>query len=93
MNINKFNEKARNRWYLAGTITNADYADDIALLANTPTQAEFLLDSLKRAAGGIGLHVNIDKTEYMSFNQSSDILPLKLVDNFPHPGSCVINRK
>ena len=30
-------KKARSRWYPAETIT--DYADDIALLANTPTQA------------------------------------------------------
>ena len=32
-------------------------------------QVVSLLHSLKRAAGGIGLHVNADKTEYMSFNQ------------------------
>ncbi len=39
------------------TITDADYADDIALLANTPNQAETLLHALERAAAGIGLHV------------------------------------
>ena len=38
------------------TITDADYADDIALLANTPNQAETLLHSLERAAAGIGLY-------------------------------------
>ena len=31
--------KERSRRYPAHTITDADYADDIALLANTPTQA------------------------------------------------------
>ena len=31
-------------------IMDADYADDIALLANTPTQAESLLRSLEQAA-------------------------------------------
>ena len=67
------------------TITDADYADDIALLANAPTQAETLLHSLERAAAGIGLHVNAHKTEYMCFNQTGDISPvngsaLKLVD-------------
>ena len=41
---------------------DADYADDIALIANTPAQAESLLHSLDRAAGGISLHVNADKT-------------------------------
>ena len=32
------------------TITDADYADDIAILANTPNQAETRLHSLERAA-------------------------------------------
>ena len=40
------------------TITDADYTDDIAILANTPNQAGTLLESLERTAAGIGLHVN-----------------------------------
>ena len=52
----------------ATTITDADYADDIAILANTPDQAETLLHSLERAAASIGLHVNAHKTEYMCYN-------------------------
>ena len=54
-----------------------DYADDIALLANTPTQAESLQQSLERVTSDIGLHVNTDKTEYMCFNQRGNISPLK----------------
>ena len=42
--------KKRSRRYPATTITDADYADDIAILANTPDQAETLLHSLERAA-------------------------------------------
>ena len=61
-------EKARSRWYPALTITDADYADDIALLANTCTQAESLLHNLEKEAGDIGLHGNAEKTEYMCFN-------------------------
>ena len=57
--------KERSRRYPAKTITDADYADDIALLANTPAQAETLQHSLERAAAGIGLHVNAHKTVYM----------------------------
>ena len=57
----------------AHTITDADYADDIALLANTPAQAENLLHSLEWIAASIGLRVNADKTEYMCFNQSGVI--------------------
>ena len=55
--------KESSRRYPAQTNTDADYSDDIALLANTPAQAETLLHSLERAATGIGLHVNVDKTE------------------------------
>ena len=54
--------KEKSRRYPAQTITDANYADDIALPENTPAQAESQLHSLERAAGGIGLHVNADKT-------------------------------
>ena len=47
--------KKRIRRYLAKTISDADYADVIAILANTPNQAETLLHSLERAASGVGL--------------------------------------
>ena len=56
--------KKRIRRYPAQTITDADYADDLAFLENTPIQAEILLHSLEQTAAGIGLHVNADKTEY-----------------------------
>ncbi len=39
--------KERSRRYPAQTITDVDYGDDIALLANAPTQAETLLRSLE----------------------------------------------
>ena len=86
--------KERSRRYATQTISDADYADDVALLANSPAQAESLLHRLKRAAGGIGLHVNADKTEYMCFNQRGDISTLKddrlkLVDKFPYLGSSI----
>ena len=66
----------RSRRYPVKTITDADYADDIALLANTPNQAETLLHSSERAAAGIGLHINVHKTEYMCYNQTDDISTL-----------------
>ena len=86
--------KKRSRRYPAKTITDADYADDIALLANTPNQAETQLHSLERAAAGIGLHVNAHKTEFMCFNKKGDIstlygTSLKLVDKFTYLGSSV----
>ena len=42
--------KKRSRRHPAKTITDADYADDIAILANTLNQAKTLLHSLERAA-------------------------------------------
>ena len=66
----------------------------LAILANTPDQAETLLHSLERAAAGIGLYVNAHKTEYMCYNQTGDIstlegTPLKLIDKFTYLGSSV----
>ena len=37
------------------------YADDIALLVDTPAQAESLLHSVEHPAGGISLHINAEK--------------------------------
>ena len=90
--------KKRSRRYPTKTITNTYYADDIAILANTPNQAETLLHSLERAATGIGLHVNAHKTEYMRFNQAGNIstvdgTSLKLIDKFTYLGSSVSSTK
>ena len=73
---------------------NADYADDIALLANASAQAESLLHSLEQAAAGVVLHVNAHKMEYMCFNQRGNIFTLngrslKLVDKFTYLGNSV----
>ena len=88
--------KERSRRYPAYTITDVNYANDIALLANAHAQAETLLRSLEWAAANIGLHVNAHKTEYMCFNQTGDISTLngsslKLVDKFPYLGSSVLS--
>ena len=90
--------KERSRWYPTQTITDADYADNIVLLANIPAQAETLLHSLEWATAGMDLHVNADKTEYMCFNQGGDIStrkdgPLQLVDKFTYQGSSVSSTK
>ena len=86
--------KKRSRRYPAKRITDADYADDIAILANTPNQGETLLHSLERAAAGNGFHVNAHKTEYMCYNQTGgvstlDETPLKIVDKFTYLGGSV----
>ena len=78
--------------------TDADYADDIAILADIPAQAETLLHSLEPATAGIDLHVNAPKMEYMSFNPRRDISTLngsslKLVDKFTYLGSSLSSTK
>ena len=88
--------KKRSKRYPAKTITDADYADDIAILANTPNQAETLQHSLEQAAAGIGLHVNAHKTEYMCYDETGDIstldgTSLKLVDKFTYRRSSVLS--
>ena len=96
---NSFNlSKKRSRRHLAQTITDVDYADDIALLANTRYQTKSLLRSLERTAGDLGLHVNVEKTEYVCFNQRSVIYTqkgryLKIVDKFTYLGSNVSSTK
>ena len=87
-------KRARSRRYPAETITDAEYENDIAVLANTPPQAESQLNSLVQVTGGICPHVNVDKTEYMCFNQKEDNFTLnggslKLVDKFTYHGSSV----
>ena len=88
--------KERSRRYPAQTITDADYVNDIELIANTPAQAKSQIHSLERATGSIGLHVNADKIEYVCFNPRGDIStlkggPLKLVDKFTYLRSCVLS--
>ena len=91
---NGFKLTKKSRRYPAKTITDADYTDDIGILANTPAQAETQLHSLEQAAAGIGLHINAHKTEYMSFHQTGNISTLggsslKLVDKLSYQGSRV----
>ena len=68
-------------------LLHANYADDLALLTNISAQAESLLHSLEQAAGGIGLFVKANKTEFMCFKQKKTITTLigkllKLIDLF-----------
>ena len=86
--------KKRSRRYPAKTITDADYANDVAILSNTPNQGETLRHRLERAAAGTGFHVDAHKTEYMCYNQTGDIstldgTSLKLVYKFTYLGSSI----
>ena len=77
-------KNTRRWWYPSETITDADYADNLALLANTL--------ALVKNSQGHGLYMTSDKTEFICFNQNGAISsfndqPLKLVNHFTHLNS------
>ena len=59
-NLFTLKKKARSRRNPTETISDADYVDDRALLANTASHVESLQHSLEKAARGIGLYLNSD---------------------------------
>ena len=70
-------------------VTDADNVDDLALLANTPTQVDSLLYSLEQATGGISPYVNANNKVDVYFELKGTIStqsgqPLKLVDPFTY---------
>ena len=83
----------RSRRYPAETITDADFADDLALLADNSIDAEALLLLLEEAAQAVGLNVNYGKTNYMAFREQNAVIKgmngdvLDEVDNFKYLGS------
>ena len=81
-------KKKRSRRYSTKTITDADYADDIVLLANILNQAETLLHSLEWATAGIGLQVNAPKLNTGDIS-TLDGATLKLVDKFTYLESSI----
>lgn len=80
-------------------ITDADFADDLALLSNYVEQAQLLLLRLEIAAEAVGLHVNYKKTQYMLYNQAdADLVTLegknlKQVEDFKYLGSWLQSSK
>ena len=66
----------------ASSITDTDFADDLALLSDCDylKQALTLLHRLEVAAKAVGLHVNFRKNENMMYNQQNQ-------DLFTHGGN------
>ena len=69
-----------------------DFADNIALLSDSIEDAQFLLSLVIKTAKEVGLSINEDKTEYMSYNTlipKNDMIianekPLKKVKAFKY---------
>ena len=79
-------------------LTDADFADDIALISNCIENAQTLLNSLESAANCVGLYLNNSKTEYMDYTKSNNSIDnmiiktisgyiLKRVDDYKYLGS------
>ena len=87
--------KQKSRRHPATKITDVDYADDLAVLADLK-DATLLLHNIERTAMEIGLNINAEKTEFMGMNQntsqgmsslSGD--KIKQVEDFKYLGSYV----
>ena len=87
-------DRKRSRRHNSDVITNLDFADDIALVTEELEQVQDFLHRVQENAAKIGLHLNSDKTEFMSFNQAQDSAlktvnngNIKKVDNFKYLGA------
>ena len=84
--------KQRSRRYPAIKITDADYADDLVIFADSSRYAKNLLNVLEESGKTVGLKVNIKKTQHMNINSNKTVKSidgevLKNVDNFIYFGS------
>ena len=80
-------------------MTDADFADDLALTTDTAAEAQDLLLSVELAANSIRLHLNESKTKYIGVNLSDDDATsiraasgeeLEKVDDFVYLGSRIM---
>ena len=89
-------DRKRSRRHNLNVINDTDFADDIALVTEELEQAQDFLHCVQENAAKIGLHLNSDKTEFMSFNQVQDTVlktinneNIKKVVNFKYLGACL----
>ena len=89
-------DRKRSRRHTLIVITDLDFADDIALVTEKLEQAQDFVHRVQENAAKIGLQLNSDKTEFMSFNQVQDTVlktvnndNIKKVDNFEYLGTWI----
>lgn len=89
-------KEKRSRRYPAETITDVDYADDLAVLTDNIQDAMSLLHKIEEAASEIGLYINAKKTEYIIVNLDKTIEIrdckgnlIKVVTDFKYLGSYI----
>ena len=78
------------------TVTDLDFADDLALITEEIEQGQEVLNRLETEAEGVGLLCNAKKTEVQVINQTPPVIitsksgdQLKVVDNFKYLGSWI----
>ena len=86
----------RSRRHDAKKVSDADYADDLALLADYIQDAESTLHNVEQLAQVIGLYVNPSKTKFICLNQDSSRgikslngESINQVDDFDYLGSLI----
>ena len=92
--------KQKSRRHPRNMITDTDYADDLAVLADTLKDATTLLHNIEKAAKQIGLYLNADKTEFICENQDASVGVKRLADkhikqvlDFKYLGSYIASTK
>ena len=87
-------QRQRSRRVPAVTVTDLDFADDLALLTEEIEQAQEILYRLETEAEKVGLYCNAKKTEIQAFNQDRPVMikaksgeTLKVVENFKYLGA------
>ena len=80
------------------TVTNLNFADDLALITEETEQAHEVLTRLEQEAGKVGLQCNAKKTEIQAFNQDTPITVnsrdgtiLKIIQNIKYLGAWMEN--
>ena len=78
-------------------LTDLDFADDLSLLSNYLEDAQLLLHSLEHAASLVGLHLNKDKTQYITTSKSESVIKtsdghaIKKVEDFKYLGAWIMD--
>ena len=80
------------------TLTNLDFADDLAILTNKCEQMQLMTDSLKNLSKKVGLRISVDKTKIQkigNFENDADIFlegaPHGVVENVTYLESILSN--
>ena len=87
-------EERKSRRTPATSITDLDFADDIALISDQVQETQELLTRIEKATAKVGLCINVKKTVVMPFHQTDNVeiktregVKLKSVEEFKYLGA------